>query len=109
MESLLNSIGIRSRGFASAEAFLRFKDHLATGCLILDMRLPGMSGLELQRQLQAGSPGIPAIFVTGEDDADGRLRARLEQAGALAVLSKPCDSDELMRLVQRTFDAKQLT
>jgi FixJ family two-component response regulator len=97
---LLNSIGLKTRTFESAEAYLRSSGSTAAGCLIADMRLPGMSGLELQRQLHAKGLGIPAIFVTAEDDADGRLRAQMEQAGAVAVLHKPCDPEELTRLVQ---------
>lgn len=107
IESLLHSSGLRSRGFASAEAFLRSKEHAAAGCLILDMRLPGMSGLELHLQLQAKGLGIPAIFVTAESNHDGQLRAQIEQAGAMAVLPKPCDSEELTRLVRTALDARR--
>ena len=98
IEGLLNSVGVKTRTFASAEAYLRLKDSAAVLCLILDMRLPGMSGLELQRQLQGEGVSTPVIFVTA--DVDGRLRTQMEQAGAVAVLSKPCDPEELTRLVQ---------
>jgi FixJ family two-component response regulator len=108
IESLLNSIGVKTRTFASAEAYLRSNDSDAAGCLIVDMRLPGMSGLELQRRLHAKGLGIPAIFVTGEDDADGQLRAQMEQAGAVAVLHKPCDPEELTRLVEAAVNARRL-
>jgi FixJ family two-component response regulator len=108
IESLLNSIGVKTRTFASAEAYLRSNDSAAAGCLVVDMRLPGMSGLELQRQLHAQGLGIPAIFVTAEDDADGRLRVQMEQAGAVAVLHKPCDQEELARLVQ-AVNARRLS
>jgi FixJ family two-component response regulator len=109
IEGLLNSIGVKTRTFASAEAYLRSNDGTAAGCLIIDMRLPGMSGLELQRQLQAKGLCIPAIFVTGEDDADGRLRAQMEEAGAVAVLHKPFDPEELTRLVQAAANARRLS
>jgi FixJ family two-component response regulator len=105
-ENLLNSIGIRTRGFASAELFLRFKGRAGVGCLILDMRLPGMSGLELQFQLLASGLTIPAIFVTAEVDTDGQLPSQMAESGAMAVLRKPCDSDELMRLVKAALDAR---
>jgi FixJ family two-component response regulator len=98
---------LRTRGFASAEAFLRCKEHAAVGCLILDMRLPGMSGLELHLQLQASGLEIPAIFVTAESNDDAGLRARIEQAGATAVLPKPCDSEELTRLVRAALGARR--
>jgi FixJ family two-component response regulator len=107
IESLLHSTGLRTRGFASAEAFLGFKEHAVAGCLILDMRLPGMSGLELHLQLQAKGLEIPAIFVTAESNDDGRLRAQIERAGAMAVLPKPCDSDELTRLVRTALEARR--
>jgi FixJ family two-component response regulator len=107
IESLLHSTGLRTRGFASAEAFLRCKEHAAAGCLILDMRLPGMSGLELHLQLQASGLGIPTIFVTAESNNDEGLRAQIERAGATAVLPKPCDSEELTRLVQAALDARR--
>jgi FixJ family two-component response regulator len=74
--------------------------------LILDMRLPGMSGLELQRQLQGEGVSTPVIFVTA--DVDGRLRTQMEQAGAVAVLSKPCDPEELTRLVQAAIAGRRL-
>jgi two-component system, LuxR family, response regulator FixJ len=107
IESLLNSIGVKTRIFASAEAYLRSNDSAAAGCLIVDMRLPGMSGLELQRLLHARGLDIPAIFVTAEDDVDGRLRAQMEQAGAVAVLHKPCDPEELTRLVQAAVNTQR--
>jgi FixJ family two-component response regulator len=109
IESLLNSIGVKTRTFASAEAYLRSDDSAAAGCLIVDMRLPGMSGLELQRRLHANGVSIPAIFVTAEDDANGRLQAQMEQAGAVAVLHKPCDPEELTRLIQAVVSARRLT
>jgi FixJ family two-component response regulator len=108
LESLLNSVGIKTRTFASAEAYLRLQDSAAVLCLILDMRLPGMSGLELQRRLRAEGLGIPTIFVTADADADGRLRARMEEAGAVAMLRKPCDAEELTRLVQTAVGAQLL-
>jgi FixJ family two-component response regulator len=107
LEGLLNSVGIKTRSFASAEEYLRLQNSDAVLCLILDMRLPGISGLELQRQLRAKGSGPPAIFVTADADGDGRLRAQMKQAGAVAVLGKPCDPDELTRLVQEAVDARR--
>jgi FixJ family two-component response regulator len=108
MEGLLNSVGLKTRTFASAEAYLRLKDRAGVLCLILDMRLPGMSGLELQRRLQGEGAGPPVIFVTADDDLDGRLRAQMEQAGAVAVLRKPCDPEELTRRVQAAIAGRWL-
>jgi FixJ family two-component response regulator len=107
IESLLSSVGIKSRGFASAEAYLRASDTAAVCCLILDMRLPGMSGLELQRRLQARGLGGATIFVTGELDCDDRLRVQMEEAGALAILRKPFDAEALTRLVRSAIDARR--
>ena len=104
-QALLKSNGFRTRGFSSAERFLCSRHGLEAGCLVLDMRLPGASGLELQRELRAMGLAIPAIFVTAEDDADGRLQTQMLQAGAMAMLRKPFDPQELSRLVQAAFEA----
>ena len=78
IESLLHSTGLRTRGFASAEAFLGFKEHAVAGCLILDMRLPGMSGLELHLLLQ--SKGLEIT----RDLCDRRVKRRWAAAGRRA-------------------------
>ncbi len=106
-QDLLNSNGFRTRGFSSAEHFLRSKDGCKAGCLVLDMRLPGMTGLELQRQLRMQGLAIPTIFTTAEVDERGQLRAQMTLAGAVAVLPKPFDSAELARLVQAAFEAQR--
>jgi FixJ family two-component response regulator len=94
LENLLNSAGLRTRSFSSAEEFLRSAPAGKAGCLILDLRLPGMSGLELQRELQAKGLAIPVIFATAEADV-----TQIADTGAMAVLRKPFDPDELSRLV----------
>jgi FixJ family two-component response regulator len=96
IENLLHSAGLRTRSFASAEEFLRSAHGAKAGCLILDLRLPGMSGLELQRELQVRGSAIPVILVTAEAD----LAHQAEAGGAIAVLRKPFDPDELSRLVR---------
>jgi FixJ family two-component response regulator len=106
-EDLLRSNGFQTRGFSSAEQFLRSKQGFKAGCLVLDLRLSGMSGLELQRELQAKGLTIPAIFVTAEHDPGDLLQVTLLQAGAMAVLRKPFNSDELLRLVQLASDAQR--
>jgi FixJ family two-component response regulator len=100
--ALLNSSGLSTRGFASAEAFLRWADNATVGCLILDYRLPGMTGLELQRVLQMQGRAIPIIFTTAEEEAFQLLQV---QASALAVLRKPFDPEELPRLVKLAVEA----
>jgi FixJ family two-component response regulator len=108
IEDLLNSNGWRTRSFPSAEAFLQSMDGgEPPGCLILDYRLPGMSGLELHRELQAQGRDIPVIFATADDEAFRLLQSSAAKADALAVLRKPFDSDELPRLVKAAAQARR--
>jgi FixJ family two-component response regulator len=97
LDNLLRSVGFRVQGFASAEAFLQANHAPETACLILDVRLPGMNGLELQRQLVAAHWGMPIIFVTAYADDD--VRARALAAGAVAFLSKPCREEDLLQAI----------
>jgi len=97
LDDLLQSVGFRVQGFASAEAFLRAQHAPETACLILDVRLPGMNGLELQRQLGAAHWRLPIIFVTAY--ADANVRARALAAGAVAFLSKPCREEDLLNAI----------
>jgi FixJ family two-component response regulator len=97
---LLQSCDIVARGFASAEQFLQFPQHSRAACLILDMRLPGMTGLQLSHALLSDGLHIPTIFITAENDPDGRLRQQLLQAGALEVLGKPFDTERLLALTE---------
>ena len=94
LDDLLQSVGFRVQGFASAEAFLQVQHAPETACLLLDVRLPGMNGLELQRQLGVTHWRIPIIFVTAYADDDARERALA--AGAVAFLYKPCREQELL-------------
>jgi FixJ family two-component response regulator len=98
LDDLLQSVGFRVQGFASAEAFLRAQHAPETACLLLDVRLPGMNGLELQRQMVAANRGIPIIFITAYADDD--VRARALAAGAVAVLSKPCREQDLLHALE---------
>lgn len=100
---LLRSCDLKARGFASAEQFLKSQQRYQAACLVVDMRLPGMTGLELLRTLQGSGLHIPAICSTAEADPDGRLRLDLLQAGALAVLGKPFDPDQLIALIAATL------
>jgi len=98
LDDLLQSVGFRVQGFASAEAFLQANHAPETACLILDVRLPGMHGLELQRQLVAAHWGMPIIFVTAY--ADDAVRARALAAGAVAFLYKPCREEDLLHAIE---------
>ena len=106
MAAYLESHGLATRSFGSAEQFLRSRLCRSAGCLILDLRLEGMSGLELRRRLQVRGVSAPVIYCTGEADPDGRLRRRLLQAGARAVLSKPFPPEELLQLVQAALSRR---
>jgi FixJ family two-component response regulator len=97
---LLQSCDIMARGFSSAEQFLKSRRRFQAACLVLDMRLPGMTGLELLQVLQGSGRHIPAIFSTSEADFDAGLRRRMLQAGAFAVLGKPFDPDQFLGLVE---------
>jgi len=98
LDNLLRAVGFRVQGFASAEAFLQAQHAPETACLILDVRLPGMHGLELQRQLVAAHWGIPIIFVTAYADDDAHERALA--AGAVAFLYKPCREEDLLQAIE---------
>jgi FixJ family two-component response regulator len=96
--TLVETVGPRAEGFSSAEEFLSSLQAQDSACLILDVCMPGMSGLELQRQLVAAHWRIPIIFITAY--ADDHVRARALAAGAVAFLSKPCSEEELLRAIQ---------
>ena len=98
LDDLLESVGFRVQGFASAEAFLQAQPAPETACLLLDVRLPGMNGLELQRQLGVMHWRLPIIFVTAYADDD--VRARALAAGAVAFLSKPCREEDLLHAIE---------
>ena len=98
LDNLLRSVGFRTHGFSSAEAFLQTHQAHETACLILDVRMAGMNGLELQRQLGAAHWRIPIIFVTAHADDDARARALA--AGAVAFLYKPCREEDLLNAIE---------
>jgi FixJ family two-component response regulator len=99
LANLIRSAGFRTQGFASADEFLGSEHARETDCLILDVRMPGMSGLELQHRLSAENWPVPIIFITSHaDDRDARMRAL--SAGAVGFLYKPCRDDELLRALE---------
>lgn len=98
LDNLIRSVGFRAQGFSSAEAFLSSNHAHETACLILDVRMPGMSGLDLQRQMVAANRGIPIIFITSHADDDARARAL--EAGAVAFLYKPCPEEDLLHSIE---------
>lgn len=104
---LIESFGFRSASFDSAETFLRAGQLDDTSCLIVDVQMPGMNGLQLQSRLAASGCRIPIIFVTAYDDKESRRRAM--QAGAVAFLDKPFSDQQLLqgiRLALHDFAAQ---
>jgi FixJ family two-component response regulator len=95
---LLKSAGLPVRSFASAEDFLKSGQQQETGCLIADIQMPGMSGLDLQAKLNAEHCPIPIIFITAHGDEEMRLQAM--RAGAVKFLAKPFDGAILLDCVR---------
>jgi FixJ family two-component response regulator len=104
LNNLIRSVGFRAQGFCSAEAFLNSNQLRDTACLILDVRMPGMSGLELQRQLVATNCGIPIIFITSHGDDNARTRAL--EAGAVDFLYKPFREEALLNAIHTALKSK---
>jgi FixJ family two-component response regulator len=98
VQSLLRTAGFRAAAFASAQDFLQSGRLPETACLIVDVRMPGMSGLALQRQLTTAQCPIPIIFITAHGDAETRTRAL--RAGAVAFLDKPFSDEVLLGAVE---------
>jgi len=101
---LVESFGYRAAVFESAEGFLRFGQLRDTSCLVLDVQMPGMDGLELQTQLAAEGCGIPVIFITAHDDQESRRRAL--RAGAVAFLGKPFTDQQLLQAISFSLAAR---
>jgi FixJ family two-component response regulator len=103
MQRLVSSAGFRAEAFATAEDFLHARPQQDTACVIIDVRMPGMSGLELQRRLITVHRPIPMIFITAHDDDEARTQAL--QAGAVAFLNKPFSDEVLLRAVQSALQS----
>jgi FixJ family two-component response regulator len=101
LSRLFRSIGMRAQIFASAQDFLTFKRPGAPACLVLDVRLPGLSGLDLQRELAAADCGIPIIFITGHGDIPMSVQAM--KAGAVEFLTKPFRDQALLDAIHQAI------
>jgi FixJ family two-component response regulator len=104
---LLNSSGMRAEAFASAEAFLKSRRAEETGCLLLDVRMPGMDGLELQRRLSETGVLIPIVFLSARASEDEERRAL--QVGAAFFLRKPVSKDVLLNAIRAAFEGPAKT
>ena len=102
LQGMLKSVGLRSQAFASAEEFLASGQQHETACLIADIRMSGMSGLELQAALNDQQRRIPTIFITAHGDEKMRMRAL--NAGAVEFLAKPFDDEALLESVRAALD-----
>ena len=102
LQGLLKSVGLPARAFASAEEFLQSGQQHQTACLIADIRMPGMSGLELQAKLNSAHCRIPTIFITAHGDTKMRMQAM--RAGAVEFLAKPFDDEVLLQNVQAALE-----
>ena len=102
LKSLIDSVGFHAEVFASGEEFLNSSYVSQTDCLIADVRMPGMSGLELQDRLKAANSPVPIVFISAHDD--GEARARGLRAGAIAFLKKPFSEDSLLGAISDSLD-----
>jgi FixJ family two-component response regulator len=103
LQGLLKSAGLPAQAFASAEDFLKSGQQDQVGCLVADIRMPGMSGLELQAKLNADHRRIPTIFITAHGDEKMRMQAL--RAGAVEFLAKPFDDEALLESVRTALES----
>jgi FixJ family two-component response regulator len=103
LQGLLKAVGLPARAFASAEEFLTSGQQHDTACLIADIRMSGMSGLELQAKLNADRIRIPTIFITAHGDE--RMRMQALRAGAVEFLAKPFDNKALLESVRAALES----
>jgi FixJ family two-component response regulator len=102
LKNLIRSVGLRVEAFASAHEFMRTKRPDLAGCLVLDVRLPGLSGLDLQKRIAEAEMEIPIIFITGHGDIPMTVQAM--KAGAVEFLTKPFRDQDLLDAIQRALE-----
>jgi FixJ family two-component response regulator len=102
LERLLGAAGFSVQTFSSPERFLAQHDDMAPGCIVLDLALPGLNGLELQQALQAQGSALSIVFLTGRGDIAASVRAM--KLGAADFLTKPVDADELIAAVDAALE-----
>ena len=102
LEDLLRSVGLEVKSFGSTQDFLHHKRTDAPGCIVLDVRMPGQSGLEFQRTLATAGIDLPIIFITGHGDIPMSVRAL--KAGAIEFLTKPLHEQQLLDAIQVGID-----
>jgi len=107
IQGLLKSAGLSSESFGTAEEFMRNKVLDGPSCLVLDVSLPGVDGLELQRELADGGVLIPIIFITGHGDIPMTVKAI--KSGAVEFLTKPFVDQDLLNAIEQAFDRDRVT
>ena len=107
IQGLLKAAGLHSESFGTAEEFLANKVPDGPSCLVLDVSLPGVGGLELQRKLADVGVPIPIIFITGHGDIPMTVKAI--KSGAVEFLTKPFDDEDLLNAIQQAFDRDRVT
>jgi FixJ family two-component response regulator len=103
LQGLLKAVGLPAQAFASAEEFLKSGQQRQAGCLITDIRMPGMTGLELQAKLNSENCRIPIIFITAHGDEKMRMQAL--RAGAVEFMAKPFNDEALLESVRAALEA----
>jgi FixJ family two-component response regulator len=107
IQGLLRAAGLHSESFGTAEDFLANKVFDGPSCLVLDVSLPGVDGLELQRKLADAGVFIPIIFITGHGDIPMTVKAI--KSGAVEFLTKPFVDEDLLNAIQQAFDRDRIT
>jgi FixJ family two-component response regulator len=107
IQGMLKSVGLRSETFATSEAFLRSHRPDGPSCLVLDVRLPGMNGLDFQRELADAGIHIPIIFITGHGDIPMSVKAM--KSGAVEFLTKPFRDQDLLDAINQALDRDLVT
>jgi FixJ family two-component response regulator len=107
LKNLFRSVGLTVETFGAAQEFLSRERSKGPGCLVLDVRLPGLSGLDVQRQLADANIQIPIVFITGHGDIQMSVRAM--KAGAVEFLTKPFRDQDLLDAVQQAVDRDRAT
>src|SRR5450631_1081706 len=107
IQGMLKSVGLRSEAFGTPQEFLRSERREGPSCLILDVRLPGVSGLDFQRELADAGIRIPIIFITGHGDIPMSVKAM--KSGAVEFLTKPFRDQDLLDAIYQALDRDRVT
>jgi FixJ family two-component response regulator len=106
IRGLVRSLGLEACCFASGQQFLASEERAATACLVVDVQMPDLNGLDLQARLAAEGEALPIIFITAFPDE--RIEARARALGALGFLSKPFESEALVQCIQQALASRGL-